>query len=187
MKGFINEVMVIFITSLLQQLCGGPTAFLFPSPPPLDRSRAASPLSPSNSLGSVRSPAHDTMSVSSAASLGRRLELKDRKFEIPDLWRPSVMDCIQEQRLTPEARNEIVRDLVTHMYGFIEKPTGQFCKEVAKMLVEKYPFMADSGSTPSDLKSVSDLARSIPANFLLLIFLDQISLVPRLSPCLDEK
>ena len=97
MKGFLNEVMVIFITSLLQQLSGGPIAFLFPSPPPLDRSRAASPLSPTNSLGSVRSPAH----------------------------------------------------------GFIEKPTGQFCKEVAKMLVEKYPFMADSGSTPSDLKSVT--------------------------------
>ena len=166
MTGFLNEVIVIFITSLLQQLSGGPNSFLFPIP--LDRSRAASPLSPTNSLGSVTSPAHDSMSVSSAASLGRRLELKDHKFEIPDMWRPSMMDCIQEQWLTPEARNKIVRDLITHIYGFIEKPTGQFCKEVAKMLVEKYPFMADSGSTPSDLKCVSDLARSIPANFFVI-------------------
>ena len=92
--------------------------------------------------------------------LGRRLNLKGHKFEIPDLWQPNVMDCIKEELLTPEAQNEIVIDLVTHMYGFVEKPNAQFCKEVAKMLVEKYPFMADSGSNPSDSKCVSVLVLS---------------------------
>lgn len=55
------------------------------------------------------------------------------------------MTAIAEERLyPPEVRNEIVRDLVTHIYAHTEKPTPAFVGDVAKLLVKKYPFMADS-------------------------------------------
>ena len=31
------------------------------------------------------------------------------------------MASIKDEKLTPDTRNEIVRDLVTHMYGYTEK------------------------------------------------------------------
>ncbi len=34
-----------------------------------------------------------------------------------------------------EVRNEIVRDLVTHVYAYMEQPTMVFIGEVAKQLV----------------------------------------------------
>ena len=57
------------------------------------------------------------------------------------------MFAMEEKRLTPEIRNEIVRDLVTHMYGFMEKPTSSFCKYVAQRLTLQYTFMRDSKGT----------------------------------------
>ena len=36
------------------------------------------------------------------------------------------MSAMKEQKLTPDIRNEIVRDLVTHMYGFAQKPSNHF-------------------------------------------------------------
>ena len=57
------------------------------------------------------------------------------------------MDAISSKTLTPEVRGEIIRDLVTHMYGFVEKPTSRFCKFVAQRLILKYPFMRDGKGT----------------------------------------
>lgn len=57
------------------------------------------------------------------------------------------MGAITTEVLTPEIRNEIVRDLVTHMYGYMEKPTSDFCKFVAQRLIHHYPFMKDSKGT----------------------------------------
>ena len=36
------------------------------------------------------------------------------------------MTALDESKLTPDIRNEIVRDLVTHMYGYMEKPNTNF-------------------------------------------------------------
>ena len=57
------------------------------------------------------------------------------------------MNAISSKTLTPEVRSEIIRDLVTHMYGCVEKPTSQFCKFVAQRLILKYPFMRDGKGT----------------------------------------
>jgi len=57
------------------------------------------------------------------------------------------MQAIEEKKLTPDVRNEIVRDPVTHMYGYVEKPTTSFCKFVAQRLILKYPFMRDTKGT----------------------------------------
>lgn len=57
------------------------------------------------------------------------------------------MSAIDEKKLSPDIRNEIIRDLVTHMYGFMDKPTSGFCKFVAQRLTLKYTFMKDSKGT----------------------------------------
>lgn len=59
------------------------------------------------------------------------------------------MNCItreteERQALLPKIRNEIVRDLVSQMF-FTSKPQKEFCAQVAKLLVKKYPFMRDVG------------------------------------------
>ena len=68
-------------------------------------------------------------------------------FTIPNKWRPSIMKAIREEKLTPDIRNELVRDLVTHMYGYMEKPTASFCKFVAQRLILQHKFMRDSKGT----------------------------------------
>lgn len=36
------------------------------------------------------------------------------------------MKAIEEEKLTPDVRNEIVRDLVMHMYGYVKEPKPAF-------------------------------------------------------------
>ena len=52
----------------------------------------------------------------------------------------------------------LYHDLVTHMYGFVEKPTSHFCKFVAQRLILKYPFIKDGIGTGyvSIVKSLID-------------------------------
>lgn len=59
------------------------------------------------------------------------------------------MHAISQRKLSPDVRNEIVRDVVTHVYGQVEKPDITIATKVAKLLVETYPFMADSRSSGS--------------------------------------
>ena len=60
---------------------------------------------------------------------------------------PSSED--QRKRLTPDIRNEIVRDVVTQMFAFKAKPDKSFCTHVAKFLVKVYEFMKDEGKNVS--------------------------------------
>lgn len=66
------------------------------------------------------------------------------------------MGCIQapteetrQQRFDIGVRNEIVRDLVTHMFSFHCRPSRDFCTKAAKMLIQKYSFMAEKGKRVS--------------------------------------
>ena len=98
-------------------------------------------------LGNRRafSPAsNDTLSISSVST--------KKVFEIPDTWRPTIMDCLNEEdeterrkMLTWQVRCALVRDLVTTMFAHMPEPDTRFCKRAARMLIEKYPFMKDLG------------------------------------------
>lgn len=99
------------------------------------------------------SNSEDNSSVTSSAS---NSATPIRTFKIPDIWRPSVMECIfaeseaeSRKLLIPTIRNEMVRDLVTQMYAVWQNPSRQNCTEVAKKLVKKYPFMKDEGASVS--------------------------------------
>ena len=112
-------------------------------------------LSPSTPI--ILSQQSDQASPACSVGTHRRLDMESVSsedstapvFEIPNMWRPSIMTCIKERHLTIEARNEIVRNHCTHMYPNMksdrDKPTTKFCREVTQKLVKKYPFMADSG------------------------------------------
>ena len=111
----------------------------------LSFSRSVSPLSPTLPRRSLslsppilpnrRMQDTDTESVSSAYSFSSH-----KGFEIPKMWRPSIMMCIREKNLTMQTRNEIVRDLCTHMYANLrsesQKPTAAMCRDVATKLVK---------------------------------------------------
>lgn len=102
-------------------------------------------LSPPSNIESL-----DSTSITSAASFSRK-----KDFCIPQKWKTSIMTAIVDKRLYPEVRNEIVRDLVTHIYSHVEKPSITFVTKAASMLVEKYPFMADSACGCESSPSVS--------------------------------
>ncbi len=55
----------------------------------------------------------------------------------------------QRQALVPLVRNEIVRDIVAHMYSYNPNPSKDLCTQVAEMLVKKYKFMRDVGQKVS--------------------------------------
>ena len=96
--------------------------------------------------------------MSSIPSSAATLEDK-KKFAIPQKWKPSISAAISKKRLTPDVRNEIVRDLVTHVYGCVGRPSASFVTKIADMLVDRYPFMADS----------SDTAPSVSSNFVKIV------------------
>lgn len=115
----------------------------FRSPTPIS-SKFGSPLSPTGSLS-------DDQSIASSAST-----LNRKDFTIPETWRPSIMACLKQPtdserklELTPETRNEIVRDLVTQMFSYDPEPKAQFAAIVAKKLVKRHPFMKDIGERVS--------------------------------------
>ena len=58
------------------------------------------------------------------------------------------MCAITRKKLNPEVRNELVRDIVTHIYGTVDKPNPALIAKVARSLVQRYPFMADSVLSP---------------------------------------
>ena len=85
--------------------------------------------SPSQSTCKSISVESDDSSIASSAS--------SYAFNIPDKWRPSIMECIDaptapESRrlLTPSVRNEIVHDIVTQMYMVWSQPTSNNCAEL---------------------------------------------------------
>ena len=109
------------------------------SPPPM-------PLSPSSTTSTVQK------GCTSPPSEGRSSITAISPFNIPDTWRPEIMQVIlekneeeQKRMLTPSVRNSIVRDLVTTMYTYMPKPDAKFCTHVAQQLVMKYTFMRDAG------------------------------------------
>ena len=80
----------------------------------------------------------DTVSVASSSSTIQK------EFTVPDLWRPSIMQCInaptpgeQKKLLTSSVRGELSRDLVTHMHAFKAKPDRAFCTTVAEVVSEE--------------------------------------------------
>ena len=64
-------------------------------------------------------------------------------------------------------RNEIVRTLATQMFCYDPKPRKDFCMEVAKMLVRKYPFMRDMGERVSGY--VTDIIIIMYIKFSIII------------------
>ena len=124
---------------------------------------AQTPSRPSTSIinsppSSSHSSDDDSVSMASSASA------LNRKFKIPDTWRPAIMDCIKQASdgdqlscLTPSIRNQIVRILVDqmHMFAFDPKPKKQFATDVAQQLIKKYPFLKESGQCVSGYVSLS--------------------------------
>ena len=49
---------------------------------------------------------------------------------------------------------EVIRVLAMQMFRYTMKPNKVFCKEVAKTLVKKYPFMRDKGEKVSGYVSI---------------------------------
>lgn len=113
----------------------------------------SSDVAPSTSSLVVEAPVTPCPSTSSSISLPDPLPSTPKSsqfssnFSIPSGWRPSIMQAIATEMLTKDIRNEICRDLITHMYGFVDKPTSKFCTFVAQRLILKYPFMRDSKGT----------------------------------------
>ena len=109
--------------------------------PPLFSSPPAQHSPPSISSPPSACSEHDTISVSSDISASSATSLLRRKeISIPKKWKPSITLAIADKKLNPEVRNEIVRDLVTHMYGQVDKPDPSLAANVANLLVARYPF-----------------------------------------------
>ena len=113
---------------------------------------------------SVRPPSPGVSTISITSSGGPGLNsVSAQGFSIPSKWRPSIMDAIEDKQLTPDVRNEVVRDLVTHMYGFMLKPNSSFCQYCAQRLILKYPFMRDSVGTGYVSVTIDGVASMIAA------------------------
>ena len=114
--------------------------------PPYTAHSSTVPPSPASSS----SRDHDTISVSSevSATSATSSAISVGSFSLPTRWKPNIMCAITRKKLNPEVRNELVRDIVTHIYGTVDKPNPALIAKVARSLVQRYPFMADSVLSP---------------------------------------
>lgn len=151
LASLLKKIRMIFDSSISFWQDSAPVYISTPvEKPATERSLSVeSPLSPFSPQFSL--DWDDTESLASSASA-----LAKSVFRLPDLWRPSIMYCIeaptedeQRKRLSAKIRNEMVRDVVTQMFSFQPKPTASFCKEVSILLVQKYPFLRDAGKNVS--------------------------------------
>lgn len=91
----------------------------------------------SSSIPSSTGSSEDAGSSSSSPLL-----LTD-SVEVPSHWRPEVEECIKISCLSPSARSEVVRVLVTQLFARSRKPSRVDCEVHARKLILKYPFMKD--------------------------------------------
>ena len=91
---------------------------------------------------SPRNSVDGRSSTTSSATPGSGL------IEVPSKWRDDTMECIEEKKLTPRARKEIVQTLVTLLITKVgSSPSRSQCESVARCLILKYPFMRDDIGT----------------------------------------
>ena len=62
---------------------------------------------------------------------------------IPDHWRPEVEECLRKKILTPNARHEMVRTVVSQLFARHTRPDRSDCEKVARQMILKYPFTKD--------------------------------------------
>jgi hypothetical protein len=90
---------------------------------------------------SATSPASPTSSICSRISSGSGIL---SSVDIPKHWCPETDLCIKQKCLTAEARNDIVRTLVTLTIARVgTRPNRTDCQVVARKLILSYPFMTD--------------------------------------------
>ena len=83
------------------------------------------------------STATESTSIASSAAAGTST------VTIPDHWRPEVEDCLRKKCLTPGARQEMVRTVVSQLFARSQRPNRNDCDQVARQLILKYPFTKD--------------------------------------------
>ncbi len=65
-------------------------------------------------------------------------------IEIPSHWRPETQYCIDKKCLSAEARNDIIRTIVTlSIAKFGPRPSRADYQQQARKLILQYPFMKD--------------------------------------------
>ena len=62
---------------------------------------------------------------------------------ILDHWRPEVEECLRKTKLTPNARQEMVRTVVSQLFARHSRPDKSDCEKVARQMILKYPFTKD--------------------------------------------
>ena len=96
-----------------------------------------SPLSPHSS--------HDTVSVVSTPSVqSSSSALSSQLIDIPTHWHPETQQRLETKAVSDEARNYIIRRLVTLLiakYG--SKPSRRQCEQASRALILQYPFLED--------------------------------------------
>ncbi len=71
------------------------------------------------------------MSVHSGAS-STVMVVSNEEMVIPNHWRPEVEDCLKKKLLTMNARNEIVRNLVSQLFSRCSRPNHTDCEKLSR-------------------------------------------------------
>ena len=84
------------------------------------------------------------MSVHSNGSYPSTPSSSSNLVDIPTRWRPETQQCLESKVTSDEARNDIVRTLVTLLIAKVgPKPTRRECEQVGRLLLLQYPFLKD--------------------------------------------
>ena len=96
------------------------------------------PLSPLSPQGS-----YDTMSVVSTSSVNSSSS-KSHLIDVPTHWHAETQHCLDTKAVSDEARNDIIRTLVTLLIGkYGSKPSRRQCEQASRALILQYPFLKD--------------------------------------------
>ena len=68
-----------------------------------------------------------------------------KDIEVPSVWTEHTQRCLNEKRVDPDVRKEIVRTMSVMLTAAFKEPEALAvqCERVANSIVIKYPFLAD--------------------------------------------
>ena len=83
------------------------------------------------------------MSVVSTSSVNSSSS-KSHLIDVPTHWHAETQHCLDTKAVSDEARNDIIRTLVTLLIGkYGSKPSRRQCEQASRALILQYPFLKD--------------------------------------------
>lgn len=143
-------------------VCSDEPSIVRSSPLPMLASSSAYCSTPVSVPSTVSDPSTPVRLPSSSSPMTAVVDI-----EVPSVWTANTQRCLNEKKVTPDMRKEIVHTMSIMIVASCESPTAIDCERVANSIVLKYPFLAGPFGKSQVVNKINNFAADYnPSGFL---------------------